>query len=525
MPTETEDVRTAAIWCRVSTEDQAETSLPTQEALVREKLVGLGYEINEDYVYWVKWSSKTLENCQKYKDLNKILANKEVDALGFVDRDRLILGEWGNERGNFIVFCQKLGIELITCEETPIVKGRLGMFMEGAFTMSKGVQVDRANTGAKDGLRKKAERGLRPNGKVSYGYKSENANLLVPDANYPTAKLIWELALSGMTLGKIARTLTDRGIATAKRAPAWSRVTVHYILHNPIYAGRVYVLRYEVVEPKERRSAKSASRVKTSARLLPQEEWLPAYNVKVQEPIVTWQQFLEVQETLTENKIRASRNTNHWYFLRSLITCGECGGLFRALTRRKSVYVCKHKLSSVYRPKCNSKSVPCEVLDNYVISALTDFFNSSDAYLQMFFEYGKKNQAIAENIDGELATLRKEREANVALEGRAFDQMSPELFLQRKVPLMKRREYLDGEIAKKEKERESVEGSGGLIEFTEEFAMGKITEYRSRLDNLTQQGWRDILTELKVRVIVNQAGYDVQLGLIALPTVLQTARS
>lgn len=53
----------AAIWARVSTEGQAETSLPSQIARVTEKLEAAGYTVPPDRVLSVSWSSLDLFRC------------------------------------------------------------------------------------------------------------------------------------------------------------------------------------------------------------------------------------------------------------------------------------------------------------------------------------------------------------------------------------------------------------------------------------------------------------------------------
>ena len=76
-----------AIWARVSTSGQAETSLPSQTDRCRAKLEELGYSVA--HAFAVDWTSTDLYSCPQFQELRRLITKKEIDALAVFDRDRL----------------------------------------------------------------------------------------------------------------------------------------------------------------------------------------------------------------------------------------------------------------------------------------------------------------------------------------------------------------------------------------------------------------------------------------------------
>ena len=63
--------RVAAIWCRVSTHDQSELSLDSQEKAVRPVLEQQGFEVPSQYVLQVEWTSLDLLACPQFQQLRQ----------------------------------------------------------------------------------------------------------------------------------------------------------------------------------------------------------------------------------------------------------------------------------------------------------------------------------------------------------------------------------------------------------------------------------------------------------------------
>ena len=118
----------AAIWCRVSTSDQRELSLDSQEDAVRKVLEEQGYRVPPEYVLKVDWSSLDLMSCPEFEQLRRLVANGRIDAVGTLDRDRL--QAQGLQRLIFLAECRDLSVPLVTVQGPPMLEGGEGQLVE-----------------------------------------------------------------------------------------------------------------------------------------------------------------------------------------------------------------------------------------------------------------------------------------------------------------------------------------------------------------------------------------------------------
>jgi DNA invertase Pin-like site-specific DNA recombinase len=159
------DRKIAAIWCRVSTSDQRELSLDSQEVAVRKALENQGYQIPPDYVLKVDWSSLDLMSCPEFQQLRRWVADGSVNAVGTLDRDRL--QAQGLQRLIFLSECRDLGVPMVTVQGAPMLEGGEGQLVELALALGKERSVLRAQQGARDGLRDRARlKGVSGGGKL-----------------------------------------------------------------------------------------------------------------------------------------------------------------------------------------------------------------------------------------------------------------------------------------------------------------------------------------------------------------------
>ena len=92
------------------------------------------------------------------------------------------------------------------------------------------------------------------------------------------------------------------------------------IVRNPVYGGRYYALRKEVIEPVRRKGGKKKYG-KSSARSISLEDAVYLPKVEIVNPPITWQQFLEIRQRVKRNQELARRNAKHDYLLRGFIFC------------------------------------------------------------------------------------------------------------------------------------------------------------------------------------------------------------
>src|SRR6266480_2756226 len=83
----------------------------------------------------------------------------------------------------------------------------------------------------------------------------------------------WYLEPQG-TVYRLARRLTDLGVATSMGKPRWNVASVRGILRNPAYAGRALTNRTQVVPSRQRKSAMLPAGPGQSHAPRPEEDWI-----------------------------------------------------------------------------------------------------------------------------------------------------------------------------------------------------------------------------------------------------------
>lgn len=310
--------RIAAIWARVSTEAQTETSLDSQIERAKAKLKDAGYAVPPEYILAVDWTSLDLLPCPEFRKLQKWVGLKEIQALGILDRDRL--EAQGLQRLLFLSACKEAGVELVVCQGAPIMDEPEGQLVELALAIGKERSVMRARQGSKDGLHDRVVRHRLPatQHKV-FGYRWDGDRRLIPDDNWEAVKLIMDMALAGLSYGPIIKELKRRGILSPGGLEEFPKATISSILHNPVYTGRYYGLKKEAVTPALRKGSRTYGN--TSQRKLPPEEWVELPEIEIVNPPITWEQQLQILGQLEKHQKLASRNSKADYLLRGFIFC------------------------------------------------------------------------------------------------------------------------------------------------------------------------------------------------------------
>jgi site-specific DNA recombinase len=110
----------------------------------------------------------------------------------------------------------------------------------------------------------------------------------------------------GGTLLGLAKDLLQRGIKSPRGHPRWSAASLHGLLSNPVYTGKLYVGRTRARPARVRRSATHPlGKPAQSQAPTPPETWTYVTNIPA---LVSQEVFERGQAKLALNKQRASRN-------------------------------------------------------------------------------------------------------------------------------------------------------------------------------------------------------------------------
>jgi len=301
----------AAVWARVSTEPQQ--SLDSQVARSKAELEKRGYVVPPERILKVDWTSLDLLSCPLFQQLRRWVVNKEIGAIGVLDRDRFQAK--AVQRLLFLSDCRENQVEVVVCQGPPLQLDSDGEWVEFGLAKSKEVSVMRAQQGSRDALRERATvKGLPTTCQAPYGYDwDESRTHLVANSNWETRSLIINEFLKGNTLKGIARELQRRGILSPKGRDYWPEPTISLILKDTVNYGEYRALRRESIEPINRRGNTYG---KSSSKYLP---GIPLPNIVVERPVITQFQHEWILERLAHNKLNASRNGKRNYLLRGLI--------------------------------------------------------------------------------------------------------------------------------------------------------------------------------------------------------------
>ena len=222
------------------------------------------------------------------------------------------------------------------------------------------------------------------------------------------------------SIGRIARELTKRRVATRRGKAAWDRSVIWGMLRNPAYAGRAAFRKTEVTARRKitrmaRRGQLYPRVSKSSQRDRPKEEW-----IEIAVPaIVDAGVFERAQAQLQRNKRLARHGAP--VLLRGLLVCRRCGyALYTtsARTSKQTIYYYRCLGSDGWRypegPRCSNPPLRADQADKLVWSHLTKLLEDPELIRH---EIGRRveelEQARAQsvsatkNLDAELAKTER----------------------------------------------------------------------------------------------------------------------
>lgn len=247
--------------------------------------------------------------------------------------------------------------------------------------------IERKNIGTRirDNYRERAKKGIYPGGPAPYGFDightiidGKKASVLVPNEKINIVNEIFDLySKGGVSLGKLASLLHERGIAGIKRS-GWDNVSISRILHNPVYVKSDECI-YDYFEEKGISIYNEKSQFGNGKGC-----WLLGKRVQSKsdvndsrgellvaarhDGIVDADTFLKCQHRLDANKKLKNTGNGAYTWLSGLVKCGYCGYSMQAVSANGGKYVyliCTGKTNfKVCRAKFRSPHV--EAVEPYV---------------------------------------------------------------------------------------------------------------------------------------------------------------
>ena len=321
-------LRTAAVYIRVSTDNQLDFSPESQMAEIKHFAKNNNILILDEFIF-IEEEGISGRSADKRIAFQTMIATAKMKPKPF---DVLLVWKFSRFARNQdestyykSILRKKCEIDVLSVSE-PIMEGMYGRLIEMIiewqdefYSYNLGMEVRRS-------MKLKAEKGLY-NNSPPYGYDSVKGG--IPTINKEQAavvRLIFDKFVNGEDKNAIVRYLNENNIKT-KRGNIWTNETIKYVLDNPFYIGK---LRWN------RRQSSGTSALKDRS------EWI--ISDSKHEPILdmeTWERAQRRNEMILQSRTKYQHpisHTKHW--LSGMVKCSVCG---RSLSWKSA---CKNSTSS-----------------------------------------------------------------------------------------------------------------------------------------------------------------------------------
>ena len=375
-----ESEKTAAAYIRVSTEEQTELSPDSQWKEIRKYAMQHSIELLEEHIYVDAGISG--RNTAKRPEFNKMISTAKAKPKPF---DIILLwkfSRFARNREDSIVYKSMLrkecGIDVVLISEslgddkTSVLIEALIEAMDEYYSLNLAGEVKR-------GLREKVERG-EPVTTPSFGYKIQNGRYIIDEEKAPLVRSLFFDYLNGAGFRELAIRLNNLSIPT-NRGGKWDKFNIEYILHNPVYAGKI---RYNT-ERRTRRKYNDKDIIITQG---------------IHEPIIDEDTFYKTQERLayiksTFRKGEHQERGEHDFILRGLIKCSNCSSTLVQL--KKGVLL---QCYGYTHGKCSvSHAITMRIINEEVIKSIKEDFELDNFNITPGIIRSAENDVIKEQVE------------------------------------------------------------------------------------------------------------------------------
>lgn len=357
-------MKTAAVYIRVSTEEQTEYSPDAQLKAAKEYAIRNDMILSEDHIYLDEGISG--KSTIKRPAFNRMIGMAKTKPKPF---DVILLwkfSRFARNREDSIVYKsmlrRQLGIEVISITEN-IGDDKMSVLIEAFIeAMDEYYSINLAEE-VKKGMTEKATRGEYQTAPPLGYTKIPGQPLQIAEEEAKYIRYAFEQYLAGVGFFSIAGKLNTMGFKT-KRGNKIENRTVEYILNNPIYKGYV----------RWTPSGKTLSN-----RIYDSKDTMIVKSDHV--PIISEEMFDKANEKLVSDRARRKSGDRpaetKKHYLSGILKCGSCGSTM-AYAQANNGFQCIKYAHGICKP---SHSIQANKIEKAILDEL-DRLSSSGVYIE-----------------------------------------------------------------------------------------------------------------------------------------------
>lgn len=328
----------AALYIRVSTEDQVEYSPDAQKSLLIDYAKKHDLNIREEFIFLDGGISG--RKAEKRPEFMKMIALAKSKEKPFTKILVWKFSRFARNQEESIVYknmLRKDGVEVISISE-PIIDGPFGSLIERIIEWMDEYYSIRLSGEVMRGMTQKASTDGVP-ASPPFGYRLKDGKYIIQEYEAKIIRLIFEKIANGNSITSVCRDLLAMGV-TGKNGGRWQSKRVKYVISNPAYIGN---LRWNFSTHKDGRSINDKS------------EWIIKENTH--EPIISKELFEKANSNIkafTSTKRPVSCEIKH--YLAGLLRCSECGGtlVFNKIKRSNGTFRTSYRCNAYNKGACNT---------------------------------------------------------------------------------------------------------------------------------------------------------------------------
>lgn len=374
------ELKTAAAYIRVSTDNQTELSPDSQIKEIRKYAKQHGYIVPNEYIF--RDDGISGRKAEKRPEFIRMIATAKQKKPPFSAILVWKFSRFARNQEESIFYkasLRKQGVSVLSISE-PMLEGPFGQLIERFIEWKDEYDCIWLSGEVKRGMKERVERG----GAVSipaFGYDIMDKNYIVNPATAPIVRQIFADYLNGMGALQIAHKLNDMGIRTT-RGNLWENRTVDYVLRNPVYIGKI---RWNP-NGRTRRNYDDPNIMIVDGH---------------HEPIIDVESFNKVQAVYEVNAKKHARcahetGKKYMYMLHGLVKCSDCGASLSMSARGQGLQCIRYT-----KGQCKtSHYISVKKLNEMVIGTLEACFRTG-----LFKVVVKNIQPTAEITEIDVAAL------------------------------------------------------------------------------------------------------------------------